>query len=418
MKKCLKIIVIIILIIVLVILIKLKINQSNRQKEGNLSFLDNDVYDTENSSLSIETIGNKIVTSEEILKEKTYESLSPDESTILVKDGGNALISDTKINKTGDSTNTKNSELYGVNSTILVKTRSSATIKNTEINASAEGANAVFSTGEGSKIYISDSKIISTGNSYSRGLDATYGGYIEANNINILTQGVGSPLIYSNGKIIVSNSEGNASSAQIAVIEGKNTATIKNSNLKCSGIGIASSVDNCGILIYQSMSEDETDGIGKFNAVNSNLSIDKDSNYYKTAPFFFVTNTKATINLENNNLFYGSNLLLKIKGTDKLSKSKSNGGEVTLNATNQKLIGNIELDNISTLEMNLTNGSSLEGTINSDNTAKSISLSLDNSTKLTLTGNSYLTSLTDTDSSYSNINFNGYKLYVNGIAIN
>lgn len=35
-----------------------------------------------------------------------------------------------------------------------------------------------------------------------------------------------------------------------------------------------------------------------------------------------------------------------------------------------------------------------------------------------LTGNSYVTSLSDDDSSYSNIDFNGYKLYVNGKAIN
>ena len=40
------------------------------------------------------------------------------------------------------------------------------------------------------------------------------------------------------------------------------------------------------------------------------------------------------------------------------------------------------------------------------------------SSKITLTGDSYVTSFTDADSSYSNINFNGYKLYVNGTAIN
>ena len=67
--------------------------------------------------------------------------------------------------------------------------------------------------------------------------------------------------------------------------------------------------------------------------------------------------------------------------------------------------------------MNLTD-SSYEGTINADNSAKSISLKLDNASKITLTGDSYVTSLDDSDSSYSNINFNGYKLYVNGIAIN
>lgn len=34
-----------------------------------------------------------------------------------------------------------------------------------------------------------------------------------------------------------------------------------------------------------------------------------------------------------------------------------------------------------------------------------------------LTGNSYVTSLSDDDSSYSNIDFNGYKLYVNDYVV-
>lgn len=47
-------------------------------------------------------------------------------------------------------------------------------------------------------------------------------------------------------------------------------------------------------------------------------------------------------------------------------------------------------------------------------TAKSIELVLDNK----LIGDSYATSLVNSISDNSNINFNGYKLYVNGIAIN
>lgn len=53
-----------------------------------------------------------------------------------------------------------------------------------------------------------------------------------------------------------------------------------------------------------------------------------------------------------------------------------------------------------------------------DNSAKEISLTLDKSSKITLTGDTYVSSLSDEDSTYSNINFNGYKLYVNSKAIN
>lgn len=89
----------------------------------------------------------------------------------------NATITSATVNKfDGDSSNTENSEFYGVNSGILVQENSTATIKDTKITTSAKGSNAVFSTGENSKIYISDSTITTTGESSSRGLDATYKG--------------------------------------------------------------------------------------------------------------------------------------------------------------------------------------------------------------------------------------------------
>ena len=61
------------------------------------------------------------------------------------------------------------------------------TLKNATISTNAEGSNAVFSTGTDSKIYISDSKITTTGSGSARGLDATYGGYIEADNVTLMT---------------------------------------------------------------------------------------------------------------------------------------------------------------------------------------------------------------------------------------
>lgn len=86
--------------------------------------------------------------------------------------------------------------------------------------------------------------------------------------------------------------------------------------------------------------------------------------------------------------------------------------------TNQNAIGNIVIDSISTLSMNLKENSYYEGTINGDSSAKEIDLVLDSTSKIKLTGDSYVTSLANSDSSNSNINFNGYKLYVNGKSIN
>ena len=68
--------------------------------------------------------------------------------------------------------------------------------------------------------------------------------------------------------------------------------------------------------------------------------------------------------------------------------------------------------------MKLTDSSSIEGSINSSNEAKSITLKLSKDSKIKLTGDSYVTSLDDEDTSYKNIDFNGYKLYVNGKSVN
>lgn len=133
----------------------------------------------------------------------------------------------------------------------------------------------------------------------------------------------------------------------------------------------------------------------------------------------YVTNTTAEINLENNTIINNdtNGNFLRIQ-KDSWGNTGSNGGTVTLNMTNQKASGNIAVDSISTLTINMTNNSYYEGMINNENTAKSITLKLDKTSKIKLTGDTYITSLDNADTTNSNIDFNGYKLYVNNSAIN
>jgi len=117
---------------------------------------------------------------------------------------------------------------------------------------------------------------------------------------------------------------------------------------------------------------------------------------------FFITNTKAVINLEDCRINYGSNIFLDIKGTTEWGNEGSNGGEVTLNLNNQEIKGDITVDGISSLSIVMKN-SKITGTINTSKKAKSLSISLDSKSKITLTGNSYYTSLTNDVSSGDNI---------------
>ena len=54
------------------------------------------------------------------------------------------------------------------------------------------------------------------------------------------------------------------------------------------------------------------------------------------------------------------------------------------------------------------------GIINNSDSARRVVLSLDKSSKIKLMGDSYVSELVDVDTKYSNIDFNGYKLFVDG----
>lgn len=394
------------------------------------------------SSTSVKATGKITVTTKKTLT-GTYTSNSADENAILIQKNGSATISNATIKKTGQSSHTNSSDFTGVNAGVLAS-NGTAVIQNSTITTNGKGANAIFATGSSAKISLSNTTIKTTGSSSSRGLDATYGGRItgkkltvstsgnssatlatdrgggtlKVSNSKLLTSGSGSPLIYSTGKISVTKTTGTAKNSQIVVVEGKNSATVNNSTLSASGKGNRGKTDQSGVMIYQSNSGDASTGRGRFNATNSTLSILKSSSYYKSAPMFFVTNTNATINLTNTKLNFGSGTLLSVKGTSAWGSSGSNGGNVTINASKQTLEGNMTADALSTLNLHLTNNSSFMGAINANNKAKKVTLSLDASSKITLTHDTYVTSLKDADTTYSNINFNGYKLYVNGKAIN
>ena len=75
---------------------------------------------------------------------------------MVVTDGGSLNATGLTISKSGDSSNTENSEFYGLNAAVLVQKGSEATIKNTTIKTNASGANAAFATRENAIINVSN----------------------------------------------------------------------------------------------------------------------------------------------------------------------------------------------------------------------------------------------------------------------
>ena len=282
---------------------------------------------------------------------------------------------------------------------------------------------------------------ITTHSDKSRGLDATYKGIINAENVIINTDGQscaalatdrgegevhvknseintgvskqsgrGSPLIYSTGNITLENSKGTSYVSQIACIEGKNSIEVTNSDLTGYAEGNRQDgseyVDLGGVFIYQSMSGDADVGTSLFTAKNSKLSIASDSSVYKDAPMFHVTNTACVINLDNTELSFGSGVFLEIAGQNQWGTTGSNGGVAELNTDNEKIEGNVIVDEISSLNWTMKN-TEFKGAVNSTgNTTVNVA----EGSTWTLTGDSTVSSL----AVKGNIEYSDYSITVNG----
>ena len=473
---------------------------------------------------ALEDKGTLVVDSEDISADKgIYSSSSSDENAVLVKNNGVLKLTNSIINKTGDTQSTgDDADFYGINSAILVNTNGSMDISNTKIVTNSKGSNGIFVTNAESSGSSSSSSVLIDGNGLaessgtapdgqggtppempggdsnggtppempfgdgssngapsggdsssmqsnqdsvegttqvnienveittysdkSRGLDATYNGIINAKNVVINTNGQscaalatdrgegevhvsnselntgvskesgrGSPIIYSTGNITVADSNGTAYVSQIACIEGKNSIELTNCDFSAAAGGNREDngeyVDLGGVFIYQSMSGDADVGTSTFTANNSALSIESDSDYYKTAPMFHVTNTKAIVNLESTELNFGSGTLLDVSGQSQWGTVGSNGGELTFNAKDEILDGNVIVDSISSLNMTLSS-TSFVGSINPSDDFGETNLVIDSGSDWTLDGDSHVSSLENNGEIY----YEGHTLYVDGVA--
>ena len=91
--------------------------------------------------------------------------------------------------KSGRQTsNTENSDFYGINEGILVRDGAMLNLTGAEVNTSAQGGNGVFCYGSGTTLNISDATIRTTMDN-SGGIETAGGGATNASNLDIETQG-------------------------------------------------------------------------------------------------------------------------------------------------------------------------------------------------------------------------------------
>ena len=391
------------------------------------------------------------ITAAEILDGYAFTSTAADENAILVNTADEVTISNSTVDKTGDSDGGDDSNFYGKNAAVLVEGGSTTTLTNLTVTSDAKGANGIFSyggngghnggDGDGTKVIIKDSIIMTTGDG-SGGTMTTGGGITNASNLTVTTNGqssaairtdrgggtvyvdggtytsngLGSPAIYSTAEIHVANAALVSNLSEGVCIEGLNSIELTDcdltaNNTKCNGN--ATFMDT--IMIYQSMSGDAASGNSTFAMTGGSLTS-------KNGHMFHVTNTNADIELNGVKLTNEDTANVLISVCD----DGWNGGnnQATFNAKAQDLAGAVLVGNNSTLALNLTEGTAFEGyvdgnIVNATNQTIStevgtVTVALDTNSTWTLTADSYVTEFTGTA---ANVIANGHTLYVNGTAL-
>ena len=365
---------------------------------------------------------------------ETYSSTGDDENALRI-DGATAELTSITVKKTaGSSSNADSGDFYGMNAGLLAQNGATVTMKNATVNTSEKNGNGVFSYGTGTTVNISDSTIRTNGDC-SGGIQTTGGGTTNASNLDVETQGnssaairsdrgggtvnvkggtyvtngTGSPAVYSTADVSVSDATLTANNSEGVVVEGKNSVTLTDCDLtgNMTGTYQDDSENIHNIMIYQSMSGDAEVGEASFTAEGGSITA-------KSGDMFYVTNTDCTISLKNVAFKLANEVFLRVEGNSSergWGQEGSNGGDVVLGAASQKIEGQILVDEISSLKLNLTDGSSFTGSINPDGAEGTVDVSLSDDSTWTLTGDSYVSSFTG---STDNVIANGYHLYADG----
>ena len=309
----------------------------------------------------------------------------------------------------------------GVNALVSVAHDSRVEISDCILESNSYGGTGVYLDGEQSYAYLNRVKI-RTHQPHSRGVYTYYNSTVVLNDCEVetdmnqcaavatdtgngsimvyggkyLSHGSGSPACYCTGDIRCHNAHLEATGAEGAVIVGRNTIVLENCWLR--------GWKNWGLMFHQAGdSADKQDYCPSFEMTNGRFeTVEGPALYYKEV------SKEAYVILRNVEMVTHSGILLSY--TMERGYGKGPGGLAVLQGYNQKLEGAVIGDRFADVAIELAEGSSLKSTINEKNNMRSVSVTLDAGSTLSLTGNSYITVLKDADETLSNIIGNGFTL--------
>ena len=322
------------------------------------------------------------------ISNETIESTGTDENAALISSGANVTLDNDTITRTSaDSQGGDNSSFYGVGAAVLA-TDGTAYVKDGSVTTDAAGGAGLFAYGDGT-VYASGTTVKTTqdtsggvhvaggGTLYGWDLDVETngessaairsdrgGGTMVIDGGNYVSNGVGSPAIYSTADIAVSNATLTANGSEAICIEGLNSIHLYDCDLTGNMSDLDQNDNTWTVILYQSMSGDSEVG-------NSTFQMDGGSLTSENGGVFYTTNTESTITLNNVDINYNdeNEFFLQCTGNTNQrgwGQSGANGADCHFTGISQDMQGNVIWDSISDLDFYLTDGSSLTGAVVDD----------------------------------------------------
>lgn len=322
------------------------------------------------------------------ISNETIESTGTDENAALISSGANVTLDNDTITRTSaDSQGGDNSSFYGVGAAVLA-TDGTAYVKDGSVTTDAAGGAGLFAYGDGT-VYASGTTVKTTqdtsggvhvaggGTLYGWDLDVETngessaairsdrgGGTMVIDGGNYVSNGVGSPAIYSTADIAVSNASLTANGSEAVCIEGLNSIHLYDCDLTGNMSDLDQNDNTWTVILYQSMSGDSEVG-------NSTFQMDGGSLTSENGGVFYTTNTESTITLNNVDINYNDDNEFFLQCTGNTNQrgwgqSGANGADCHFTGISQDMQGNVIWDSISDLDFYLTDGSSLTGAVVDD----------------------------------------------------
>ncbi len=353
----------------------------------------------------------------------SLSSANPDQSVILALEPAALTLDRITITKNGSSSLVENAFKYGLNSAILASPGTSINLLGTTVNADGSGAGAIAANGQNASVSLNDAKIQTRGDespvclaayqgslrvfggliySYSAHSPAFVvrsGSSIEVDSATVQTDGTSSAILRASGSFTGMALDALAAQGTFAQIEPGAQVSLSNSDMSAGGVQEDTGLR--GLFIF-----DNQEGTAKSDPAQ--LSIDNSSMFINTdeqlsdIPAFRISGANALIRLSQNT-FSGMPYIAVVEN-----------GTLNLECSTQDLYGRILGDGNSTITLSLMAGSEMAGSLNTDQACPNVTLNMEAGTTLTLTSDTYLSALNNQDSTNSNIDANGFHLYVNG----